>query len=95
MIFSKSLFRFWFIGASIVCLVFILPLLAGGLDERLAADLPGVEQAQASPPAPGTPHLLHDAELSALKKKLESALEEENYEEAARLRDRIRELESS
>ncbi len=41
------------------------------------------------------PHLLHDAELVALKKKLESALEEENYEEAARLRDRIRELESS
>ena len=31
-----------------MCLVFILPLLAGGLDERLVADLPGVEQAQAS-----------------------------------------------
>jgi bifunctional DNase/RNase len=46
-------------------------------------------------PASATPRLLHDAELAALKKKLESALEEENYEEAARLRDRIRELESS
>jgi len=55
----------------------------------------GVEQAQAPEQAPGVPHLLHDAELATLKKKLESALEEENYEEAARLRDRIRELESS
>ena len=39
--------------------------------------------------------LMHNAELAALKKKLEVVLEEENYEEAARLRDRIRELESS
>ena len=39
--------------------------------------------------------LMHNAELAALKKKLEGALEEENYEEAARLRDRIRELEAS
>ena len=53
----------------------------------------GVEQA--APAAPGVPHLMHDAEVASLKKKLESALEEENYEEAARLRDRIRELESS
>jgi bifunctional DNase/RNase len=55
--------------------------------------------APAEPPArsqiPGAPHLLHSAELAVLKKKLESVLEEENYEEAARLRDRIRELESS
>ncbi len=57
--------------------------------------------AQAGEPAtpqaqmPGAPGLMHSAELAALKKKLESALEEENYEEAARLRDRIRELESS
>ena len=53
----------------------------------------GVEQAASA--APGVPHLMHDAEVASLKKKLESALEEENYEEAARLRDRIRELESS
>jgi uncharacterized protein len=33
-------------------------------------------------------------ELSALKKVLEKAIEEEDYEEAARLRDKIRELES-
>ena len=55
----------------------------------------GIEQVQASGEAPGVPHLQHDAELASLKKKLETALEEENYEEAARLRDRIRELESS
>ncbi len=35
------------------------------------------------------------SEVSALKKLLDSAIEEENYEEAARLRDRIRELENS
>ena len=35
------------------------------------------------------------SEVSALKKLLDSAIEEENYEEAARLRDRIRELEST
>ena len=57
------------------------------------AGAPGPAPAQSQ--VPGAPHLLHDAELAALKKKLESALEEENYEEAARLRDRIRELESS
>jgi len=41
------------------------------------------------------PTLASDSEVSALKKLLDSAIEEENYEEAARLRDRIRELESS
>lgn len=53
--------------------------------------------AQVSPQAemPGAAGLIHSAELASLKKKLENALEEENYEEAARLRDRIRELESS
>ena len=57
------------------------------------AGVPAQPQPQAQ--VPGAPHLLHAAELAALKKKLESAIEEENYEEAARLRDRIRELESS
>lgn len=56
---------------------------------------PGGEQASGQAPTPGAAGLMHNAELAALKKKLESALEEENYEEAARLRDRIRELESS
>jgi len=36
-----------------------------------------------------------DTELMTLKKVLEKAVEEEDYEEAARLRDRIRELEST
>ena len=57
------------------------------------AGVPIAPQPQAQ--VPGAPHLLHAAELAALKKKLENVLEEENYEEAARLRDRIRELESS
>jgi bifunctional DNase/RNase len=46
-------------------------------------------------PAPEAAHLVRDTELAALKKKLESAIEQEDYEEAARLRDRIREIESS
>ncbi len=69
--------------------------------EESAAPAAG-EEAAAAPAqphvqseVPGAPHLLHAAELAALKKKLEGVLEEENYEEAARLRDRIRELESS
>lgn len=44
---------------------------------------------------PGIPPLAQEAEMAGLKKKLEAAIEEENYEEAARLRDRIRELEST
>jgi uncharacterized protein len=36
-----------------------------------------------------------ETELSALKKLLEKVIEEEDYEEAARLRDKIRELEST
>jgi protein-arginine kinase activator protein McsA len=32
--------------------------------------------------------------MAGLRKRLETAIEEENYEEAARLRDRIRELEN-
>ncbi len=34
-------------------------------------------------------------EMSSLRKLLQAAIEEENYEEAARLRDRIREIEST
>jgi bifunctional DNase/RNase len=34
-----------------------------------------------------------DTELSKLKKQLDAAIEEENYEEAAKLRDKIKELE--
>jgi protein-arginine kinase activator protein McsA len=33
--------------------------------------------------------------MTSLRKLLDTAIEEENYEEAARLRDKIRELENS
>jgi bifunctional DNase/RNase len=48
-----------------------------------------------TPPAADTPALSPDSEMSNLKKLLDSAIEEENYEEAARIRDRIREMEST
>jgi bifunctional DNase/RNase len=38
--------------------------------------------------------IAHETERASLKKLLEIAIEEENYEEAARLRDRLRELEN-
>jgi bifunctional DNase/RNase len=51
--------------------------------------------APANASAPETTHLVKNSLLISLKKKLDSAIEEEDYEEAARLRDRIREMESS
>jgi bifunctional DNase/RNase len=39
--------------------------------------------------------LAQEAEMAGLRKRLDAAIEEENYEEAARLRDKIRELEST
>jgi uncharacterized protein len=56
------------------------------------------EEAESAEPVPLVPEVspvAHDAEVSTLKKLLDAAIEEENYEEAARLRDRIRELENS
>lgn len=44
---------------------------------------------------PEIPPLAQEAEMAGLRKRLDAAIEEENYEEAARLRDRIRELESA
>jgi bifunctional DNase/RNase len=55
-------------------------------------ELPAVEESGAAPGAEASAG--GDSEMSALKKLLDSAIEEENYEEAARIRDRIRELES-
>jgi bifunctional DNase/RNase len=55
------------------------------------------ENADASMDAPSVPEvspIAHDTELASLKKLLENAIEEENYEEAARLRDKLRELEN-
>jgi len=49
-------------------------------------DAPSVTEV--APPAP-------EDEMSSLRKLLQAAIEEENYEEAARLRDRIREIESA
>ncbi len=39
--------------------------------------------------------LVQEDEMSSLRKLLQAAIEEENYEEAARLRDKIREIESA
>jgi bifunctional DNase/RNase len=60
-------------------------------EEVPESDLP-VEENQ--PQVPEISPLAHDTEMASLKKLLEVAIEEENYEEAARLRDKIRELES-
>ena len=40
------------------------------------------------------PPLVRESEMAGLRKRLDAAIEEENYEEAARLRDRIREMEN-
>jgi hypothetical protein len=42
-----------------------------------------------------TPTFQPETEMLSLKKLLDAAIEEENYEEAARLRDKIRELENT
>ena len=39
--------------------------------------------------------LVPEDEMQSLRKRLQAAIDEENYEEAARLRDRIREIESA
>ena len=49
-------------------------------------DAPAVPEASPMPP---------ETEMAGLRKALDAAIEEENYEEAAKLRDRIRELEST
>jgi uncharacterized protein len=55
------------------------------------------EQEEHEPPTslPSVSSLRPESEMANLKKLLDAAIEEENYEEAARLRDRIRELEST
>jgi bifunctional DNase/RNase len=52
-------------------------------------------EGEAVPLVPEVSPVAHEAEVSNLKKLLDVAIEEENYEEAARLRDKIRELENS
>jgi bifunctional DNase/RNase len=53
------------------------------------------EAVEEAPQLPEVSPLAHETEMANLKKLLEVAIEEENYEEAARLRDKIRELEST
>jgi bifunctional DNase/RNase len=48
-----------------------------------------------SPQVPEAAPMPPETEMAGLRKLLDAAIEEENYEEAARLRDKIRELESS
>ena len=53
----------------------------------------GAEEAE-TPQLPEAPTIQPESEKASLHKLLDAAIEEENYEEAARLRDKIRELES-
>jgi bifunctional DNase/RNase len=53
------------------------------------------DESEESSKLPQISTMAHETEMAGLKKLLEVAIEEENYEEAARLRDRIRELEST
>jgi uncharacterized protein len=53
------------------------------------------EGAAESPDVPELSAIGMETELTTLKKVLEKAIEEEDYEEAARLRDKIRDLEST
>jgi uncharacterized protein len=60
-------------------------------EQESAEDSGGGEQTARL--VPEISHAAHEAEVSKLKKLLDAAIDEENYEEAARLRDKIRELE--
>ena len=53
------------------------------------------EEHEPSTSLPPVGSLHPESEMANLKKLLDAAIEEENYEEAARLRDKIRELEST
>jgi len=53
------------------------------------------EETESASPVPETAPLPPETEMASLRKLLDAAIEEENYEEAARIRDKIRDLESS
>ena len=53
------------------------------------------EQVAQAPVVPEISAHAQEAEMAALRKLLDTAIEDENYEEAARLRDKIRELENT
>ncbi len=69
----------------------------GDIRQEESAAAPATEEPEggSARQGPEAVHLVRDTELAALRKKLEAAIEEEDYEEAARLRDRIRDMESS
>jgi uncharacterized protein len=66
-----------------------------GADEPSEATEAAEAAEAAEVSTPGAVSLPREAEMAGLKKALDAAIEEENYEEAARLRDRIREIETS
>ena len=53
------------------------------------------EETDPAPQVPEAAPMPPETEMASLRKLLDAAIEEENYEEAARIRDKIRELESS
>ena len=53
------------------------------------------EETEPAPQVPEAAPMPPETEMASLRKALDAAIEEENYEEAARIRDKIRELESS
>ena len=53
------------------------------------------EETESTPQVPEAAPMPPETEMASLRKLLDAAIEEENYEEAARIRDKIRELESS
>ncbi len=53
------------------------------------------EETESTPQLPEAAPMPPESEMARLRKLLDAAIEEENYEEAARIRDKIRELESS
>ena len=63
-------------------------------ERRRQANRPRRPKARRLPSSEVAP-IAPEAEMASLRKLLDAAIEEENYEEAARLRDKIREIESA
>jgi hypothetical protein len=58
-------------------------------------DVPQLSEEPESPRLAEASPMPPETEMASLRKLLDAAIEEENYEEAARIRDKIRELEST
>ena len=64
--------------------------------ELKASDTPtAVSESEETPTLPEPPVFPPESEMASLKRLLDAAIEEENYEEAARLRDRLKDMEST